>query len=858
MLGFLVSLFIYSVAMTIAVVCVTIDKDKYYKKYRALEDELRRLKSQQPAPTPVEQPQVQTQPQEPKPVFAQTPAAPAASAPAPTAAPVQPLPEYSRAVPQKTSKSNGLTAVGVSFSVGVLLMVIAAAVFISATWQTMPAVFKCIVLLIVVSGVYGLSTLCRKKLKLDKTSSVLYMLGSLITPLAIFVGFLAFEINEPLITLVCCGLSLGVTGLIGYKVFGSKLQVAISYLGFVWSEIFICMQIMGNVKGMGFGMCAAAFISGLIYFIKPKLKFFDWFAEITAYVAVIGLIMTTAFGKNSVAYGLVAQTLYWVSLLMLTRRRKWVAYISALVPVFTAVVLKVSCIESRTVYSVVMFCLIAVLLAVYKFIKHDNISSNAILSVGMSLVFIIVEASTGYREGYIRVEDFMFNVRYLVPLIFCGAVLVMSKIKFERAMYTYLVFASAVLLGDTLLTDGIINISIFMVVAIAAVLINYKHKMLHTLIAASVSSVIVFLMNLSGGDKDLITIVYASVATALYAVVVLINKFKTVDKTAHVNARFCVLPMISISNLVLLIRFIDDSQPALIALIVIDVIFTVLTLLDTDNYFGCVPAITFMIAVMVKLVQLEVDSTLVSLIFIFAYSLIGRFLVCRRVISKGRIDWFTMLAGFACFVPVLDLTYTLLFLTFFIMMFTGRFGKEEDTLMQKLAYKFRLISSCAIGTLALSLVSVDMEYSSVIDTEIRLMIMLIAALLVYLLVLPGKATKWIWFSTVALCIQIEAFHAMGEQLLVPLTLISVCAVGIFIYSFFFKKRSWFILAISTIGEFALLFALVFWDSRLWWIYLLILGGILIATASSNEYKRRKAIESGMADKKVRLFDDWTW
>ena len=65
-------------------------------------------------------------------------------------------------------------------------------------------------------------------------------------------------------------------------------------------------------------------------------------------------------------------------------------------------------------------------------------------------------------------------------------------------------------------------------------------------------------------------------------------------------------------------------------------------------------------------------------------------------------------------------------------------------------------------------------------------------------------------------------------------------------------------AIVTIGEFALLFAMVFWDSRLWWIYLLVLGAILIATASVNEYKRRKALESGMEDKKIRLFDDWTW
>ena len=327
MLGLLSIFFVYSVAITIAVIVITIEKDKYYRKFRALEDELKRIKSTQPAapaqtpspvatpvpvqtPAPAVQPQAQPQAQQVfKPAPAVQPAAPA------------PLPVYTQQTQSPAhQKKSGLTAVGVSFSVGVLLMVIAAAVFISATWQTMPAVIKCIVLLVVVSGVYGLSTLCRKKLKLEKTSSVLYMLASLITPLAIFVGFLAFGAEDSMFTLVCCAVSLGVSGFVGYKIFGSKLQVAISYLGFVWSEIFLCMQVLGNTKGMAFGMCAAAFISGLIYFLRPKLKFFDVFAEVSAYVAVIGLVMTTAFGKYSLPLFIVSHILYWVTLLMITGR----------------------------------------------------------------------------------------------------------------------------------------------------------------------------------------------------------------------------------------------------------------------------------------------------------------------------------------------------------------------------------------------------------------------------------------------------------------------------------------------------------------------------------------------------------
>ena len=866
MLGLLSVFFIYSVAITVAVIVITIEKDKYYRKFRALEDELKRIKSTQPAapsqaqtpavtpsqvPTqsvPVQTPAPAMQPQaQPQQVFK--------PAPAPVPAP---LPVYT----QKTQspahqKKSGLTAVGVSFSVGVLLMVIAAAVFISATWQTMPAVVKCIVLLIVVSGVYGLSTLCRKKLKLEKTSSVLYMLASLITPLAIFVGFLAFGAEDSMFTLVCCAVSLGVSGFVGYKTFGSKLQVAISYLGFVWSEIFLCMQVLGNTKGMAFGMCAAAFISGLIYFLRPKLKFFDVFAEVSAYVAVIGLVMTSAFGKYSLPLFIASHILYWVTLLMLTRKRKWIAYVSALVPVFTVTLLGVNYIEGRTGFMILVLIMIAFLLAFYRIIKHENLVSNLIICVGMSLLTIIMDSVTRLNNSGDYIRDFMHYTTYLVPILTCGAVYIMTKNKFERALYTYFIVASAIVECQIVLQQGIVPIIIFLALAALSIIVNCKYKMIHLKIASCAAAVIVYIINFSNGDTDLNTIVYASAAIALYAFAVLINKFGTVEKITHISTRFSLLPLLIISNLMLLILDVAGSLPCFIVLIVIDVIFTALTLLDTDNYFGCLPAVTFMTAVMLKLVQSDVDKAVVSIIFIAVYALVGRF-ICRTVVSKTRIDWFTFLAAVACMVPVSDLSFTLLFMTFYIMTFTGRFGKEGDTLKERLSAKFRLIVSCAIGSLTLCLVTLDMDFSSVADTEIRLMFMLVAALAIYLFILHCDATKWIWFSTVALSIEIEAFHAMEQQQILPLTLISVCAVGIFIYSFIFKKRSWFILAIGTIGEFALLFAIVFWDSRLWWIYLLVLGGILIVTASVNEYKRRKAVESGMEDKKVRLFDDWSW
>ena len=49
MLGLVSIFFVYSVAITIAVIVITIEKDKYYRKFRALEDELKRKKPTPPA-----------------------------------------------------------------------------------------------------------------------------------------------------------------------------------------------------------------------------------------------------------------------------------------------------------------------------------------------------------------------------------------------------------------------------------------------------------------------------------------------------------------------------------------------------------------------------------------------------------------------------------------------------------------------------------------------------------------------------------------------------------------------------------------------------------------------------------------
>ena len=367
---FLALFFLYGFGVTIALICANREKDQYIKKYIDIEKKYKELlkKTQNTTEAPADVVPVEA------PVAAPAPK-PLVQVPAQTG---PTLPVYTRTESaQAPKKSNGLGAVGVSFAVGVLLMVIAAAVFISATWQTMLPGIKCVVLAAVVGVVYGLCAFSKKKLKLEKTASVLYMLGSLITPLAVVVGFLAFESQDTNIMLACCALSLGLTGLIGYKIFGSKLQVAISYAGFVWVDIFICMQALGNLEGFVLGICVAAFISGLIYFVKPDMKFFNYFAEITAYVAALGFLLGAGVMKAHMILVIVAHVLYFASILMLTKKRKIIKYFSAICPVYTMIFLTAfKLLGTPVVTAIVYIAVIALLFALYRVLKMDNPASS--------------------------------------------------------------------------------------------------------------------------------------------------------------------------------------------------------------------------------------------------------------------------------------------------------------------------------------------------------------------------------------------------------------------------------------------------------------------------------------------------
>lgn len=865
-MSIIIYLFIYSVVITVILIRTLIAKnmsqgenERLKKRIQELEKGAKPLVEEEPEPKPVTEASpapapVQNRTAAPLPAYTRT----SVKAPAP-AINTSAVRTTVRPENKPKDKKAGLGAVGVSFAIGVLLMVIAAAVFITATWQVMPAGFKCIVLTAVVAAVYGLCAFSRRKLKLEKTASVLYMLGTLITPIAILVGFMAFDFTEAVVILLACALSLGVSGFIGYKVFGTNLQVGISYFGFLWAEIFIMMEVLGNLTGFVLGITLAALVSGLIHYFFPKLKFFGVFAEVTAYASTVGLIMAWAgsSSKLNVYAVLLTQVFYWVSLLLLNRRRAFIKYFSALVPVALTLWLWFSVlIDGRTVYAVTVILITCALFAVYRLIKQDNPSSRAIISGGMALIMYLVSISHEVEE----LKDFLHYAALIMPIINFIAVIVMSRNKVERSVYTYLIALCAVVLSEDLI-EGALPIYIFMGIVIASFVLSVKFRQVHIPAASVAAFILIQIMNIMDLDYyNIHLIIFGIVSVAIYGGTVFYNRFAKPGKSLHFSLRFSALALLVVSQIELLFSSFETDPEGLsifVALIIADIAFVVITLFDTDNYFGILPAVTFTTSVAYRLIINDVDTMLVGVILMLVLVILGRIFVNEHIISKGRIDWLTFVGGIACMIPAKDPYKMTFLLSLYIMTFVGRFS-SEDSVEERVKTKLRTLLSASVGMLAISFAIVKITYSDDYDLEIRLFFLLLAAFAIHFIIKPFMATRWIWFSTVAACIELEAFKALSGGKPLPLTLVSVCGIVIFIVSFIIKNRSWFILSIATITQLALVFAVAFWESMLWWVFLLVIGGILIGTASVNEYKRRVAIESGLEDKKIRLFDSWTW
>ena len=321
---------LYAVGVTVALVISVINNLNKSKKLRLMEQELNSLRAAKQANTPAAAPAPQPQTQQAAstapashpvqtanapvapvykytytaPVSAKAPAtAPAVQAqPAAAATPVQqtPAPAPKPAEPKKPREKIKFSSINISFAVGVLLITIVGAVFISSSWNFMNDAVRAGVLIGAVALVFGLSYLSGKVLKLRQTGFAFYTLGSLLLPvitvgigaMQLFGSWFSFKGDGAAMVAALAALLFGAAGIVGVRIYKSGAYYGIMYLGFTWTLLFTAAQFAYKIEDRlvcSYLALAGAALVTTILSLNPKskdIKFFRLYSAVISYITL--------------------------------------------------------------------------------------------------------------------------------------------------------------------------------------------------------------------------------------------------------------------------------------------------------------------------------------------------------------------------------------------------------------------------------------------------------------------------------------------------------------------------------------------------------------------------------------------
>ena len=808
----------------------------------------------QAQPQPVQQvPQVQPsqivmQSQAAAPSYAQaaTPAPQKAVAPAPAPA-SHPLPTYE---PQKTK----ISAIGVAFAVGVLLLIVSAAVFLTASWQTLAPIAKCAVLGAVTMVVFGMSAVFKKVLKLEKTSSAFYSLGCLLVPVTLLAGYLSFDFSQVFILLSLCALSLAVTGFIGYKIFKSKLHGAISYLGIIWVVVFICGQVTKDINGFIFGLALGCLVAGIVgFFVKNEL--ISIISEVISYVAV--LVFFLAFATQ-LPWQMMAMVACIAAFTLCFKKRKFVLTVAPVLFVIMAITAlfhfydKVEIEDMYMAICGLVFTLVFVIayLAAMKLLKLESPFTNAYLLAGTITAAIFTAVMV----------DCLNELVMIPSLVACLGILILSKNKIEKYVYWPLLALGA-LVEVMVLPNTWPQASIALGIFAAVYVYSLFSKNWVANISFAAAAVIVYCMNSAFYEG----FIFLGVAVALYVVTIVFEKKKPFEYFTYSMFRAGLSVILAVVSFDMIDSLHNHHDALIAAIIAASVLFFAASLFDPkDKFAGAVPALVIPVSFSWLYYSVTENVTVdkpvtyaLAIAFIIVFAVLGR-LIYRSLFSSKHVDFLMLFSLTFVVMGFMDVLNVFVLLSVFFICLIGGFGKEGQTVKERIMTYIKPILSLFTLSAALAFITTEIDVINMtVLNQLRLLAFLIAAFIICF-VIKLKGRKWLWLASIAIVLQIDLLIALVTKDLIPLSVVFAIAIAVCVYAFIKKRKAYLLLGVVSFIESVVGLSTVYWQNRFWWIYLLIAGVALIGMASANEYKRRKAIEAGEEEKKIMLFENWSW
>ena len=321
-----------------------------------------------------------------------------------------------QAVQKETApKKKFFSSINITFGIGVLLLTIVGATFMTGSWPWMTEGIRAICLVMIVFIVYGMSFLAGKILKLQQTEFALYTLASLLGPIVI-VGMGTFNLlgsafsfsgGSGWLVATVAALVLTVTSVGGRLLFKEKTQANIYqgtfYIALTWLVIFLCGQIGQAGSGISeWGMiCLGLATLALVFRILAITEilegevFFKVYSEILTYVPA-GLLLCSLFISDGALFGAtIIEFAAFVLMAKFAKGREWTRYVvpfAGMMVMGSWIVFADSTEDVFLITSIVVVIMI-LLYAVHKMLRISTVLSDILFTVSLGAVpaFIAVE-----------------------------------------------------------------------------------------------------------------------------------------------------------------------------------------------------------------------------------------------------------------------------------------------------------------------------------------------------------------------------------------------------------------------------------------------------------------------------------
>ena len=334
----------------------------------------------------------------------------AVPAPAPAAAPATTY-QSTAVAAQKPKREKFFSSINITFGIGVLLLTMVGATFMTGSWEWMSDAVRVIGLIAIVVMIYGMSLFAGKGLKLQQTGFALYTLASLLGPIVVigmgvyelFGSSFSFSNGKGWIVASVASFVLLLSSIGGRFIFKEKGKVNVyrttTYIALTWLVVFLSAMAgqaspeVSEWTAICLGLATLALmlrIASLIPLFREEI-FFRVYAEVMTYVPAILLLFTIAFADVAIVAGTVVEFIALVLFAKFAKGRGWVKYIT---PVM-GFLMEISLIifmdsDNMVLVTSVMMALTVLLFVIHKILKISSWASDTVLPIVLNTIAAIM------------------------------------------------------------------------------------------------------------------------------------------------------------------------------------------------------------------------------------------------------------------------------------------------------------------------------------------------------------------------------------------------------------------------------------------------------------------------------------